>query len=125
MNGVPIDHFEKDLTADGTYLLNTDSLGAIMSYPRIPRIWTVQVTGLTAANVIAVPTAWDVQLLGSIDGIAFVTQVLRHVNGTDSNGALKTTGTTYNLVRFAKLYLTSLNLGATATKLRVAVMAGL
>jgi hypothetical protein len=125
MNGVPILHFEKDLTADGTYSLLTNDVGANMSFPRIPRIWTLQVSGLTAADAAATPTAWDVQILGSIDGINFVTQLVRHVNGTNTIGTVKSSATSYELVRFAKLYLTSLNLGATAKKLRCAILASL
>ena len=125
-------HFQKDFTADGNAnlpLSQVNNLGASYNPPfqLIPQKWALQVTGLTAANVVAAPTAWTVNLVASIDGISFnaTSLIVAHVSGVNANGdvvwALTSTKTFY-LCRFAQIQLTNTNLGATATKLRISVI---
>ena len=101
--------------------------GAVYRLPPC-KFWALQVTGLTAADVIALPTAWDVIIQPSINGISFndmSTPVLEHVNGTNSNGDIVWSGAASapaRLFQFFKIHVKTLTLGATATKIRVFVI---
>ena len=93
----------------------------------IPQKWALQVTGLTALNVVAVPTSWTVNLVASIDGIAFnaTSLIVAHVGGVNANGDVVwnlTSSKTFYLARYAQVQVAALTLGATATKIRVSVI---
>ena len=124
--------FQRDFTVAGNVNLplQRPDLGGVMFNPPfqlIPQKWGIQVTGLTAANVVAVPSAWTANLVASLDGIAFnaTSLIVAHVGGVNANGDVVwnlTSTKTFYLARFAQLQLSGVTLGATATKLRISII---
>ena len=122
----------KDFITTGNVALplqRPDAGGVMFSPPfmLIPQKWALQVTGLTALNVVAVPTSWTVNLVASLDGIAFnaTSLIVAHVGGVNANGDVVwnlTSSKTFYLARYAQVQVAALTLGATATKIRVSVV---
>jgi hypothetical protein len=82
---------------------------------RIPSVWSIQVTGLAAdGKTIAAASAWEVNLEGSIDGIAYdddAGTMLNHKGGVNANGAVVKSNNNFMAARFVQLHCKTLTLG--------------
>lgn len=125
MRSLPTVSFQQDFTTTGTYA-PFKSEGVMVPLTRPVSKWSMQVSGLSALNLAASLTAWNVVLVGSIDGIYFpATSILvSHVSGTNANGdvAFPTVSTfsPFRDAKYVQLNIVSLTLNA-ATKIRVSV----
>jgi len=84
--------------------------------------WSLQVTGLDANGANVAAEAWDVTLQASNDGVGYdgdtTTAMLRHVSGTNADGAVVKSNGNLMPVRRARVHVVSVTLGS-ATKIRV------
>jgi hypothetical protein len=90
----------------------------------IPTKYSLQVTGVDAAGAAAAPTAWDVLLLASLDGVTYneASKIIEHVNGTNGNGDVLFTQDKFYPARFWAIKCKALTLGAPAVKIKAAVL---
>lgn len=114
-------------TTSAPFQVPEQNEGVNVPFSYIPSRWALQVTGLNAAGAITAPSAWDVIIQPSLDGIAWndmSTPMLEHVNGTNGNGDVVwsgAAGATFRGLRFLKIDVKTLTLG-TATKILVTLM---
>ena len=90
----------------------------------IPTKYAIQVTGVDAADAAAAPTAWDVLLLASLDGVTFneASKIVQHVNTANGNGDVVFSAEKFYPARYWAIKCKALTLGATAVKIKVAVI---
>jgi hypothetical protein len=94
----------------------------------IPSRWALQVTGLDNSGNIQAPTVWDVILQASLDGFAFTDNnaLAEHSSeGGQSSGDMVWSGAADSMFKtalFIQVHVRTLNLGPTATKLKVSIM---
>lgn len=90
----------------------------------IPTKYAIQVTGVNAAGAAAAPTAWDVLLLASLDGVTYneASVILQHVNTANGNGDVVFSAEKFYPARYWAIKCKALTLGATAVKIKVAVI---
>lgn len=127
----PVIAFSKDYTAttsSPTQFPEADAEGDFAGFSFPPTKWALQVTGLTAANALATPSAWDVIVQPSLDLLGFndmSAPFLEHVNGTNASGDV-VFGKIANVFAFPlraiRVDVKTLTLGATATKIRVSIL---
>ena len=95
--------------------ITTTGTGNIVNVSESPMAsWTLQVTGVGG-----IPTAWNVVLEGSVDGITF-TEILKHQT-IIGNGESVFSGTTLFLSNYYRVNVVSLTLGP-ATSIDVHVV---
>lgn len=106
---------KRAITATGLYSLHADMDSGV--FPLVPHRWALQVTGTDSAGTTKVaPTAWDVILQASLDGLAFndTSKIVEHVNGTNANGDVVWPGAVFLPTRYAQLDVKTLTLGSAA-----------
>lgn len=126
MRHLPLFQFQHDFTANGDYNPFTVEQEVIPLLV-LPNKWALEVFGLDDAGTVQAPTAWDVLLLGGITRPDLLTYpdgsvIIEHKNASHVNGQLVYSDGNLRACRFVALRLKSLNLGASATKLRVNVL---
>jgi hypothetical protein len=131
MQGVAIVNYSASVTTTGVLspLAAVDLSGNATLTPLalVPVKWAIQVTGYNSSNVITAPSAWDVILQPSLDGVAFndmTTPFLEHKNATNGNGDVVTSGTTaaqFFPTRFYKIDVKTLTLGS-ASRINICVV---
>jgi len=123
MQGLPLVTRTHEFTTTG--YADAMDLGLALPFQHIPNKWSLQVTGLTAGNVVAAPTSWEVRLQRSLDGLAYDDDsgaMLEHASASNANGSVVSTDGNLRPCRQVRIHVVSLNLGATATKIRVSVV---
>jgi hypothetical protein len=108
-----------EFTATGQIIALPD----VLAYD-IPTKYSLQVTGVDAAGAAAAPSAWDVLLLASLDGVTYTeaSKILEHVNTSNGNGDVVFSAGSFYPARAWAIKCKALTLGATATKIKVAIL---
>ncbi len=90
----------------------------------VPTKYSMQVTGVDANGAAAAPTSWDVLLLASLDGVTYIeaSKILEHVNTSHSNGQVIFSAGSFYPARAWAVKCKALDLGATAVKIKVAIL---
>jgi hypothetical protein len=124
---VAITKFQTTFTATGTYDPYLDVVTA-KPWPLAvsPLLWSLQVSGYNNSNALTAPSAWDVYLLGSNDGINFTTgsSLVEHTNtgSANANGdvawSANTTPGQFRGCKYVRLKVNTLTLGS-ATIIKV------
>jgi len=111
-NGLPL--VTRTAIFKATGFVDVTKLGLAIPLTHVPTKWSMQVTGLDAAGkVVTAPTAWNVTLLGSQDGLGYdsdAAALLTHVNGTNGNGDSVDTGANFKVRRWVKIHCVSLTI---------------
>jgi len=100
--------------ASGFYTATTTGTSTSTSYvdlPVPPSVFALQVKGTGGA-----PSTWDVYLQYSLDGTNW-TNMIRHVQGTDADGATVTVGTSRYPALYTRFNVVALTLGGSATSI--------
>ena len=129
-DGVPICNLVAyAFTTTGTLLIPEQNESKNVPFVVAPTKWTLQVTGVDNTNTPQTPSAWDVIVQPSLDGIGFndmTTPILEHKNGTNGNGdcsfASPSSFPSLFPLRFLKIHVKTLTLGASATKILVSLL---
>lgn len=109
---------EFEFTAIGQITVLPD----VMAYD-VPTRYSMSVTGYDANGAVAIPTAWDVLLLASLDGVNYVeaSKILEHVNTSHSNAQVIFSAGSFYPARAWAVKCKGLNLGP-AAKIKVAIL---
>jgi len=99
------------------------ALPDVMAYD-VPTRYSMQVTGVDANGDAAAPTAWDVLLLASLDGVTYTeaSKIIQHVNTSNGNGDVVFSAGSFYPARAWAVKCKTLTLGATAVKIKVAIL---
>ena len=127
MEGLPIYWHQAKFRATG--YSNSFEEEAIEGRPlplqRIPSKIAIQVTGLDAAGARLAATAWEVELQGSLDMLAYDSDagaMLTHKSGTNADGDCVRSDGKLMISRAMRVHVRSLTLGA-ADSILVTVVA--
>ena len=112
MDGLPVFVQQVKFTTPG--YANAFLVDGSTALHRIPTIWALQVTGLNAAGANVAAGAWSVSAQASLDGIGYdgdtTTALLSHVSGTNADGAVVKSNSSFMAARYVRLHCTSLTL---------------
>ena len=86
----------------------------------VPTKYALQVTGVDANGAVVAVTAWDVQLIGGLDNLAFneSSKILEHVQTSQKNGDTIYSSGAFFPARYWVIKCKALTLGA-AVKIKV------
>lgn len=119
--GSPLVKQQYDFTGTGTQELVSNS-GNVPPLPlqAIPKIWTLQLSGLNSSGTPQAASAWSLIVEGSIDGINW-SQIFNHISGTNADGSIMFSGANDYPVNYIRMRMVSLTLGS-ASKVRVSLL---